>query len=205
MYFLVPCSFFALGFIIQGFINLRRSRIMPRSLISASDNLSSYNDLPEFRNAVAENSSPLANILRRILELNPAPSPQEVEEIAAEFTDDEVSRLYHKNNQLAVIYTVSPLLGLLGTIIGMMKTFYVFSMSEEHSITQLSRGINEALVTTLWGLAIAIPSFVVLYLFKQKLFYYETTLLPHTVKGVWEKIAGLGNEIGKLEEKPERK
>ena len=196
MYFLIPCSFFAIGFILQGWINLRNSRIVPHSIVSAAQKISSPSDLDTFRQLLRKDTSPLANILERILELNPTPAPLEVGEIADEFIDDEVALLYHKNNQLAVIYTVSPLLGLLGTIIGMMKTFYAFSMSQEHSIAQLSRGINEALVTTLWGLAIAIPSFVVLYLFKQRLFYYETSVLPRTVKEIWNTVTRLESEFG---------
>lgn len=178
MIFLIPCSFFAVWFIVQGWINLRRSRIAPSRLAVMASGVENKNDLESLRKIVDKNDAPLGRIIRRLLELKPAPPAEELEEITAELIDDEVSRLYHKNNQLAVIYTISPLLGLLGTILGMMDTFYVFSSAEEQSIAQLSIGINQALVTTMWGLAIAIPSFVVLYLFKQRLFYYEMTFLP---------------------------
>jgi biopolymer transport protein ExbB len=188
MFFLIPCSFLAVWFIFQGMINLRRSRIVPQNLIQFADRINSSVDVTEFRALVEKNSSTLSSILRRLFEMDPAPAPDQIDDLSAEFIDDEISRLYHKNNHLAVIYTISPLLGLLGTILGMMKTFYIFSMMEEHSLSQLSMGINEALITTMWGLFIAIPSFVVLYLFKQKLFYYEMTLLPHAVKNAWHKV-----------------
>ena len=190
MFFLVPCSFLAVWFIFQGWINLRRSRIVPGNLLDLSERMKTEEDLKEFRSSLEANRSTLAVIIRRLMEINPSSSSDEMEEVTAELIDDEISRLYHRNNQLAVIYTVSPLLGLLGTILGMMRTFYVFSMSQEHSISQLSQGINEALVTTMWGLSIAIPSFVVLYLFKQRLFYYEMTLLPRSVKNVWRRLNG---------------
>lgn len=188
MFFLIPCSFFAVWFIFQGMINLRRSRIAPKTLVSSADKMDTPAELKNFCSLAQRDRSSLANILKRLLEMNPSPGEEDFEEISAELIDEEASRLYHKNNQLAVIYTISPLLGLLGTILGMMKTFYIFSMSEEHSISQLSLGINEALVTTMWGLFIAIPAFVVLYIFKQKLFYYEMTLLPQAVKKVWKQI-----------------
>ena len=194
MFFLVPCSFLAVWFIFQGFINLRRSRIVPTDLVSAAASLGSPEAMDTFRSVLQNSGSTLASILLRLFDMNPAPRPEEMEDVAAELIDEEVSRLYHKNNQLAVIYTVSPLLGLLGTILGMMRTFSVFSTSSEHSITQLSQGINEALVTTMWGLAIAIPSFVVLYLFKQKLFYFEMNLLPRAVKNAWGHIAKIKKE-----------
>jgi biopolymer transport protein ExbB len=188
MFFLIPCSFFAVWFIFQGIINLRRSRIVPQSLVNSAEKMNTPGELKNFCTLVQKDRSTLAGILRRLLELNPSPGDEEMEDSSAEFIDDEISRLFHKNNQLAVIYAISPLLGLQGTILGMMKTFYIFSMAEEHSISQLSLGINEALVTTMWGLFIAIPSFFFLYIFKQKLFYYEMTLLPQAVKKVWRQV-----------------
>jgi len=185
MIFLIPCSFLAVWFIFQGFINLRRSRIVPGRLLSFAREMKTETQRSEMVEWIRRSSSSLCLVLRRLLDMNPPPAPEELDDVTSELIDDEVSRLYHKNNQLAVIYTVSPLLGLLGTIMGMMRTFYVFSGSEQHSIAQLSQGINEALVTTMWGLSIAIPSFVVLYLFKQRLFYYEMTLLPGAVKEIW--------------------
>ena len=203
MFFLIPCSFFAVWFSIQGLINLRRSRIVPKTLVEFADRISSPEDVTEFRTLVEKNSSTLSSIFRRLFEMDPAPTPDQIEDLSAEFIDDEISRLYHKNNHLAVIYTISPLLGLLGTILGMMKTFYIFSMMEEHSLSQLSMGINEALITTMWGLFIAIPSFVILYLFKQKLFYYEMTLLPHAVKSAWHRILKYQTAAPDLKEKGE--
>lgn len=192
MFFLVPCSFLAVWFIFQGMINLRRSRIAPRRLLNLAQNMDSPQKLKNLCTHVQNDASSLAGIIRRLLELNPVPSSEELEALSTELIDDEISRLYHKNNQLAVIYKVSPLLGILGTILGMMRTFSVFSASEQHSISQLSHGIKEALITTIWGLSIAVPSFVVLYLFKQKLFYYEMTLLPSSVKKIWSRILKFG-------------
>ena len=193
MYFLIPCSFFALWFSIQGLINLRRARVVPSRILSLLTSCEKSRNASPFKEMIQKDESALSRVMRRLMEIRPLPPAEEMHDIAAEFINEEVSRLYHKNNQLAVIYTVAPLLGLLGTIIGMMDTFYIFGMSEQHSIAQLSRGINQALVTTLWGLSIAIPSFVVLYLFKQKLFYYETSLLPETVKNLIKRMVSLEN------------
>jgi len=194
MYFLIPCSFFALWFAIQGLINLRRARVAPERIRTLLASCEKSRDAAPFRQMVEKDESTLSRVLRRLMEIRPMPSAEEWRDIAAEFINEEVSRLYHKNNQLSVIYTIAPLLGLLGTILGMMDTFYIFAMSDQHSIAQLSRGINQALVTTLWGLSIAIPSFVVLYLLKQKLFYYETSLLPETIKNLMEQINALENK-----------
>ena len=62
--------------------------------------LKSKSDLEELRSASVKSNAPLGRIIRRLLELHPIPPPEEMEEITAELIDDEVSRLYHKNNQL---------------------------------------------------------------------------------------------------------
>ena len=184
MIFLIPCSFFAVWFIFQGLINLRRSRIVPQNLLDRAEGVKSSKEFEDFMKALINSASSLGNIFQGLFRGNSASATHISDEEVVDAIDDEISRLYHKNNQLAAIYTVSPLLGLLGTILGMMKTFYVFALSEEHSIAQLSKGINEALVTTMWGLMIAIPAYVALYFFRQRLFSYEMNLLPDAVRKI---------------------
>ena len=53
---------------------------------------------------------------------------------------------------LSTLYTVSPLLGIMGTMLGMMNTFYEFGVRGQKSVDILTIGIQEALVTSLWGL-----------------------------------------------------
>lgn len=184
MIFLIPCSFFAVWFIFQGLINLRRSRIVPQNLLKRAEGVKSSKEFEDFMKALINSASSLGNIFQGLFRGNSSSATHISEEEVVDAIDDEISRLYHKNNQLAAIYTVSPLLGLLGTILGMMKTFYIFALSEEHSIAQLSKGINEALVTTMWGLMIAIPAYVALYFFRQRLFSYEMNLLPDAVRKI---------------------
>ena len=79
-------------------------------------------------------------------------------------------RLHHERRLplLAVIVTASPLLGLLGTVTGMVKTFTLITVFGTGSADKLASGISEALVTTQLGLTIAIPTLIVLGYLSQR-------------------------------------
>lgn len=187
MVLLVPCAVLAVGFAIQAMINLRRSRIAPPTLENAAQELNGVDDTQEFLNQLEQNPSSVARVvtsLRHKISENEYPPPEELQTLI----EEEVVTLYQRNNQLAIIYTVAPLLGLLGTVIGMMKAFAQFSASETPSVALLGRGINEALVTTMWGLAIAIPSYIMLSIMKQRLFNYERDLLPKSIGKILQNV-----------------
>ncbi len=176
MVLLIPCSLFAIAYMVQGFINLRRSRLLPPAIEPILKDSTGEVDPQDAVKTVVESNTVLGRIVIRVLQDSSAShiSSEDLNEI----TSDEIGRLYQQNSQLSVIYTIAPLLGLLGTILGMMKSFYLFSMMENPSVSALSRGINEALVTTMWGLFIAIPSFLVLNLFRYQLLSYQREVLP---------------------------
>lgn len=191
MVFLIPCSLLAVAYIIQGFINLRRNKLLPPDLVNRALNIKTQADLKSIETEVQRVDSLFSRIMRRLLlsrqqKIQPAESLDDI-------IEDEISRLYQRNSQLAVIYTVAPLLGLLGTIIGMMKAFHLFSAMSNPSVTQLGRGIDEALITTMWGLFIAIPSFVVLSLFRYRLFSYEREIIPLLMEKIMANIEAAAN------------
>jgi len=73
---------------------------------------------------------------------------------------EEIDELAHGLNWLAIIGSVSPLLGLMGTVIGIMNTFLGITASGSTNISAVAPGVAEALVTTVAGLAVAIPSVI---------------------------------------------
>ncbi len=79
--------------------------------------------------------------------------------------DNEVKRMQRGLGMLDTIVTASPLLGLLGTVTGIIRSFTALSVEGGAQATQLSLGIAEALYTTAFGLAIAIPSLFFLNFF----------------------------------------
>ncbi|MFH0792987.1 MAG: MotA/TolQ/ExbB proton channel family protein [bacterium] len=180
---LIPTSFIAVALAVQGAIDLRRARTAPKSLIDAARGLETPEDLSVFRERLEQEESSLARVTRALLKDaedrgRGLPTPEERADRVAE----EVERLYVRHNGLGVVYTVAPLMGLLGTILGMMRTFYDFAVREERSVAMLSEGINEALVTTMWGLFIAIPAYLVVTMLRSKIYRYGAEILPPNVE-----------------------
>jgi len=179
MIFLVPLAFLMVAFVAQGFINLRRARVCPKNFSRRLETLLKGANSPKAAIAALDDEGhSMAVVLGRVLrhlEFKPDADPAE---LLSESIEEEATSLLQRNSQLALIYTIAPLLGLLGTVFGMIQTFREFALSADPSVRQLSEGINVALLTTAWGLAIAIPSFVFLYFFTRRINTYEQVVLP---------------------------
>lgn len=87
-------------------------------------------------------------------------SKQEVEAIIEETVRGEIPQLERNLYILVTIATISPLLGLLGTVLGMIKTFHVASLSGVGNPHMLAEGISEALYNTAGGLLVTIPCII---------------------------------------------
>jgi biopolymer transport protein ExbB/TolQ len=107
-----------------------------------------------------------------------APNLAEVDALVEDATAQAADEMHDALGGLGTIYTVAPLLGLLGTVHGMIETFYHFGASNEKSITALGGYISQALIATLWGLGIAIPTYMAMQWLQGKIRRYERTELP---------------------------
>ena len=83
--------------------------------------------------------------------------------------DEEIMRLKHRLSYLGTIATVAPMLGLLGTVYGMILAFSVIAKGGPPQASELAGGISTALVTTQIGLMIAIPALILFEVFKNRL------------------------------------
>ena len=83
--------------------------------------------------------------------------------------EEEVMRLEHRLSYLGTIASIAPMLGLLGTVGGMIKTFSVIALGGPPQASDLADGISLALVTTQIGLMVAIPALVIFEVFKNRL------------------------------------
>ena len=83
--------------------------------------------------------------------------------------EEEIMRLEHRLSYLGTISSVAPMLGLLGTVYGMIKTFSVIAVGGPPQGSDLAGGISLALVTTMIGLIIAIPALILFEVFKNRL------------------------------------
>jgi biopolymer transport protein ExbB len=156
MYPLILSSVIALAIIIERFFSLRKNKIIIPDIINVVEQFSSFQDIELARNICAKYHGPLSNLIKIGLE-NAEMDRAEIKELIEDQGRQEVR---HLEKGLAVLETISgiaPLMGLLGTVLGMIK---VFSVIKEQGIGQaaaLSGGISEALITTVAGLFIGIP------------------------------------------------
>lgn len=179
MFGLVPAALLMVAYVVQGFINLRRARVCPRDFAARIRSLASAaTGRMALVAALEADGSSIATVIARVLrhlEFKPDADPVSILE---DCIIEECDSLQRRNNQLAAIYTVAPLMGLLGTVLGMLQTFNQFAQSDNPSVTELSRGINVAFITTAWGLGIAVPCIVFLQLFGRMISKYEQAILP---------------------------
>jgi len=167
MFPLLICSIISLTIIIERLYNLREKKIIK------NDELSRVNELLDkgFYNKALEvcisNPNPLNEILKAILE-NREASIETLRQTIADAAKLIFPRIEKYLSVLATIASVSPLLGLLGTVTGMMKVFHVITSIGLGEPAALSGGIAEALITTVFGLAIAIPSLIMHNYFQHK-------------------------------------
>lgn len=163
--FMIPIGLMSLLVVtlsVERLLSLRSGKIMPgrlvRQLRQLSDPLESF-DPPKAYQSCLENPSPLASVVASML-LRTGQPLGEIERTAAETIGREADRYASPVRWLSLAAAATPLMGLLGTVWGMIVAFHdSTSLSSDRSRSeQLSEGIYTALVTTLAGLAVAIPA-----------------------------------------------
>lgn len=157
MWPILLCSVIALAIIIERFWSLQRKRIAPRNLVNQVWQWSRNGQLDSKKLQELHKSSPLGRILAAGL-LN----RRHEREVMKESIEDVGRHVAHELdrflNTLGTIASISPLLGLLGTVLGMIKVFAVITTEGVGDASILASGIAEALVTTAAGLMVAIPA-----------------------------------------------
>jgi len=190
MFLLIPCSIVAVALIVHGLIDLRRGKVVPNDVDEAFRNLGDSSAVEELREKL--NACPQSPLTRVCLRLLPwvGRHGESWDLTVQQVSSEETAGLYQRHGYLSLIYQVAPLLGLLGTILGMIRAFHTFGVSETRSIGELGKGISEALVTTMWGLMIAVPSQFFLSFFRQKLYRYEQELIPARARELFASLPG---------------
>ncbi len=152
-------SIIAMGIIFERLWTLRPSRIAPKATLSKVWKLIKNNDLDSSRLERLKSGSPLGEILAA--GLSNAHSGREImKESIEEQAGKVIHDLGHYLNALGTIAVVTPLLGLLGTVIGMIDVFTVLMTEGTGNAGVLAGGISKALITTAAGLSVAIPALI---------------------------------------------
>jgi biopolymer transport protein ExbB len=157
------CSVISLAIIVERCLSLRRNRILKYEVLQRIEELLRDRKIPEATTLCKRYPSSMTRILLAAI-LNHDKSRQEIKEIIEDAGRHEVPVLERYLIILGTIASISTLLGLLGTITGMIKTFNVIAALGYGHPEALAGGISEALITTAAGLGVAIPT-VVLYNF----------------------------------------
>ena len=158
MWPIIACSIIALAIIGERFWTLRANNILPRQLIPQIWALQRQNQLDSVHIRQLRMSSPLGAILAAGL-LNYKHGREIMKESLEQAGRQVVHELGRYLNTLGTIASISPYLGLLGSVLGMIKVFSAFSVASGLSNpAHLAGGISEILITTASGLAVAIPS-----------------------------------------------
>ena len=163
---IIFCSVITLVFVFERAIALRWGRVVPRPFVKRFLHQLSEGQLDKEK-ALAlceENGSPVAQVFAGAVKKWGRPAV-EVEQAVLDAGERASNGLRKYIRIFNAVSTISPLLGLLGTVFGMIKAFNDISTSDAMGRPELlSRGISEALITTAAGLSIAIPA-LVCYLF----------------------------------------
>ena len=153
------CSVIALAVVLERAASLRRSKIIVPELVGVIPNIKQSEDLRMLSSLCENRTGPMAGVLMSCLRNGDLP----LEELRATVEDEgrqQVRSLNYGLNVLETIAGIAPLLGLLGTVLGMIEVFDVIQNIGVGQAQRLSGGISEALITTATGLFIGIPALI---------------------------------------------
>lgn len=189
MWPIILCSIISLAIIAERFWSLRKKRIAPKNLVAQVYQWEKVGHLDGKRIKTLRAGSALGRILAAGLVNRRHPRDvmkESIEEVGRHVAHD----LERFLNTLGTIASITPLLGLLGTVIGMIKVFAVITTHGVGDPSILADGISTALITTAAGLSVAIPSLMFHRYFRGKVDDLIVTMEQEALKMV-EVMQGL--------------
>jgi biopolymer transport protein ExbB len=179
---IVALSVAMVALIIEHLLSIRRSALMPRGLAEECHDLIMRRQFKEAYDRCVARPSFLGHQLAagvREVDLGYSAVEKAMEDAAAE----QSARLFRKIEYLSVISTLAPMLGLLGTVWGMILAFMEFEAKANPQVSDLAPAIYKALVTTLFGLGVAVPAVAAFAYFRNRIdeLVAETSLVAEHV------------------------
>lgn len=164
MVVILGLSIVGLALAFERLVALRRGVLVPATLKDDIEKAAAAGDRDRLETLAAEARGPLGRVLQAGLRWR-RHGPAAVERAMEQAGEGEVARLKRPVRPLAILATIEPMLGLLGTVLGMISTFNTLhATTAAERVAKLAPGIGQALYTTAAGLCVAIP-FVLLYHF----------------------------------------
>lgn len=165
---LLAMSVIALWVAIERLRNVRKKFVVPEGLARRADALWEEGRIDQAETLLASHSSTLSRMLHYMLayrSLDLVTITKGVEDIASIELREHLRRIY----PLAIIATVAPIVGLLGTVAGMIEAFHALALNGPIDPSLLASGISKALVNTAAGLSVALPALAFYHGFKYRI------------------------------------
>jgi biopolymer transport protein ExbB len=157
-FILIPLSMAMLALAIEQFFSVRRRKLVPPALQTQIHDLFATRRFAEVQAVTAKDPSMLAQAVHSGLQESGA-GPEAIRRGIEESIETSTTKLMRKIEYLNIIGNVAPMIGLFGTVYGMILAFEKLRTSQGvPDAGKLAEGISVALVTTFWGLLIAIPA-----------------------------------------------
>lgn len=202
-YVIMLLSVAALALVVRHALQIRETSLAPAEAIDALNESISQGDIDEAMAYCSdeENDSFLTRVVGTGLE-RARRSPfgsLELKGALEEAGQQEVARLYRSTDGLGLIAAIAPMLGLLGTVVGMVGAFDTISTAEGFARPdQLAGDISQALVTTLMGLTLAIPCMAAFTYFRNRI-----DALTGSVAGIIDELTSRLDDVGAMAERSE--
>jgi biopolymer transport protein ExbB len=167
-YIIVVLSLIMVALIFEHMMTIRRQTLMPTGLHEDIQKLIGQGQIKLAEERCVASTSFLGYLLAaglREIELGYSAVEKAMEDAAAQ----QAARLMRKIEYLSMISTVAPMLGLMGTVWGMILAFMEFERKANPQVSELAPGIYKALVTTLFGLIVAIPAIAAFGFFRNRI------------------------------------
>lgn len=178
---ILACSIAAMAICLERLMVLRPVKVTPPGLLARVWEMTSQGSLDADQLRAIRQESPLGRII--VAGLN---NSSHGREIMKESIQEEASHVVHDLerflNPLGTIAAITPLLGLLGTVIGMIKVFTEIMIQGTGNAGVLAGGISEALITTAAGLSVAIPALVMHRYFQRRIDSLVLTMEQESIK-----------------------
>ena len=177
---LILTSIIGVAIILERFWSLRKSQIIPDGLIVEIKTMIKQNNLDDNKVNILKNSSPLGDLLAVAIAKR-----KDSSEVIKSALDERAGIIVHNLERylgvLVTIATVAPLLGLFGTIIGMVELFSSFT-SSGHDVAVFARGISIALYNTAGGIVVAVPAMIAYRFFRSKIDNYLNEMEHYAIQ-----------------------
>ncbi len=178
---IVLCSIAVIGISFERYWTLNPSKIVPKHQLGQVWSWIQSNELDSDKLKALRRSSPLGRILAAGLS-NSRHGRDVMKDSIQEAASQVVHDLERFLGALGTIAAIAPLLGLLGTVIGMIKVFTALNLEGAGNAAVLAGGISEALVTTAAGLCVAIPAMMAHRFFVRRVDTLVVTMEQEAVK-----------------------